>query len=970
MDDPQQQTQQTDPYVAIAQPLPKGAPDSSQADPYATIATPVAPDDKPDEQQPGFWSRAYETSGIKGLVDTAKARADADRQAAEEITGHIKNGRWGHALEGIVGHLGKQAASAALGPAGDIIKGNVENTYQKGKQAVQDVGKGDYAGAVADAAEAVPVVGPVAGAIAEPAAKDIKDKNWAGVAGDVVGGAGQLLSMKGLGSEAEPVAEPVAGAPLTVGEESGPGFRQSGEKLLSRTGTAENRMRDVMDQRTQAMTTAVDKISPKAPTPEVAGTKIQDAARDVLDRQNQAQTLVGDLADRAQTTADDTRASATERAGTGAQDAATRQLNARRVSDIQAGKSTAKALSGVDELPVPETDREIISALRNANSDAKVEESAAHNELAENAKAKGIEVDPSPMRDVAKEVVSLEGPAKDLVMSSLPATVYRTLEKVAGDAPSESDILASRAKDFGWNPEKLSEQQMRAIQQDLKEYPPAGMDTSHVPYQTMKTARTAVGESLQAARKHFQQTGMGNNAVRTLQSLYGSMTDAMKASLADDPELAAQFEKANALTRDRASTFVDPKTIRKMVYADDPGKVIGSVMRSGSDADVSALRSALEADKTGQGLARAQRGGMDYVLRKSGKAATSDLPAGVTPEAIDYDLATRNAKSSTALRTLLGDDKYDNFVAELDAKRLAQRAPSEINLDNQLTKIAKADTPEKAAKLAGYDASTDASVQAADRRASTAANARDRMRTPSIAQKGTQQVAERVAGDLEPSKIVEHAATSPEYTDKILSVLDKHPDAGNLRQALGQRIFRNASDNSMVQGAFGSSDGVFDVSKFQSEYAKTRPSLEKILPKDNLTAMDDFNQSLNRYALSKGIGGGGGMGGRFLAIRQIMGLFGMVKGLASLSPATFTTGATIAFGPRIWMELATRPALTRGVSVAIKKSLATGALAPKQQDKPQGVPEGRIPVQAPDGTTYHFPDEESANRFKQAANIQ
>lgn len=216
MDDPQQQTQQTDPYAAIAQPLPKGAPDSSQADPYATIATPVAPDDKPDEQQPGFWSRAYETSGIKGLVDTAKARADADRQAAEEITGHIKNGRWGHALEGIVGHLGKQAASAALGPAGDIIKGNVENTYQKGKQAVQDAGKGDYAGAVADAAEAVPVVGPVAGAIAEPAAKDIKDKNWAGVAGDVVGGAGQLLSMKGAPENLESAADAGASAEAAI----------------------------------------------------------------------------------------------------------------------------------------------------------------------------------------------------------------------------------------------------------------------------------------------------------------------------------------------------------------------------------------------------------------------------------------------------------------------------------------------------------------------------------------------------------------------------------------------------------------------------------------------------------------------------------------------------------------------------------------------------------------------------------
>jgi hypothetical protein len=61
--------------------------------------------------------------------------------------------------------------------------------------------------------------------------------------------------------------------------------------------------------------------------------------------------------------------------------------------------------------------------------------------------------------------------------------------------------------------------------------------------------------------------------------------------------------------------------------------------------DVGALRTALDADKTGQGLARAQRGAMDYILRKSAKSATSDLPAGVSPEAVDYDLATRTRKA-------------------------------------------------------------------------------------------------------------------------------------------------------------------------------------------------------------------------------------------------------------------------------------------------------------------------------------
>lgn len=840
-----------------------------------------------------------------------------------------------------------------------------------------------------------------------------------------------VLSMRGLPDRLKPGAkvavpattsEPIAGAPLTSGEAAGPGLRQGAEKLFSKTSTAENRMGDVMANRTAAIQNAAEKVAPAAPSPEDVGASLQGASRDVLDRQQQAQTLTKDLADRAQERADAARAAATdqagniaqrgaqaeisnaqavtEQAGTAAQDAATQKLNARRTASVDAGKATAKSLSGVDEMPVPETDREIIGALRGANADAKIEESAAHNQLAENAKAKNITVDTAPMQKVAQEVVSLEGPAQDLVMSSLPASVYRTLQKVAGPPTYESDIIASRAKDFGWDAGNLTDDQLAHVKKDIADNPHVSTDperTGPVEYQTMKTARTAVGEALQAARKHFQQTGMGNNAVRTLQSLYGSMTDAMRESVAGDAQLSDQFEKANALTRERASTFVDPKSVRKLVYADDPGKVMGSVMRSGSDSDVSALKTALDADKTGQGLARAQRGAMDYILRKSSKAATSDLPAGVNPEAIDYDLATRNAKSSTALRTLLGDDKYAQFVDDLDKKRLAQRAPDEINLDNQLTKIAKADSPEKAAKLAGvtvepsdqavrlskagspeqaakiagYDAGTDPEVQTAERQAANAKGVSDRLRTPTAAERGPQRVAESLASDLEPSKIVSKAAGSPEYTDHLLSVLDKHPDAVKLRQTLGQRIFRDASDGAMVRGAFGSTDGIFDVEKFQKAYADARPSLAKILPYDDLAGMDEFNTALNKYALSKGIGGGAGMSGRFMAMRQIFGVLSMARGVLAASPSSFALGAAASFGPRVWMEIATRPALARAVTKVLSEG-AGGARklgAAGEIQKQSQVPEGRIPVTTPAGD-FHFPDQESANQFKQAAGIQ
>lgn len=762
------------------------------------------------------------------------------------------------------------------------------------------------------------------------------------------------------GGKAGGVPEPIEGAPLTAGEAAGPGLRQSAEKFLSKTGTAQSRMSDVMSGRTSAMQAAAEAASPAATSPEAAGATVQGAARDVLERQRQAQELIKNFSSRAADDAEQARQVAIQKAGSDAQRNAAQDLHANRRSTIEAGNQIAKDISGVDALPVPETDRAIISSLRGANDAAKGEESAAHDALSQTAKEKGISVDPTPMQSIAKDVVELEGPAKDLVMSSLPASVYKTMEKIAGGALDDTDVIAARAKDFGWNPQSLTSDQLAEIKRDIAAHPNVGpQSTGAVPYDVMKTARTAVGEALQSARKHFQVTGMGSNAQRVLQQLYGSMSDAMKASLSDDPELSAQFDKANSLTKQRNATFVDPKSVRKLVYSDDAAKVVGAVMRSGTDADVSALRTALDAEKSGEGLARAQRGAMDYILRKSTKAAKTELPASVSPEAVDYDLALRNAKGSTALRTILGDEKYNKFVQQLDAKRIAQRTPDQIVFDNQLEKILKADSPEKAAKTAGFDASQDADVQAAQRRADTAQLAVQRVQSQGIGERGVQKIAEQAAHELEPSSLIDRASKSPEYTDKLLSVLDKHPSAAHLRDQLGQQIFRNASDNAMVRGAFGSNDGVFDVAKFQEEYGKVRPSLERILPADNLKAMDGFNKALEKYALSKGIGGGPGMSGRFLVIRQMFGALGLARGIATANPSAAMAGAAVIWGPRLWMEMATRPALAARAASVLTKATAVAETVGHAQAKDN---DHRVHPSESEGTGFQRPEMEQHKR--------
>lgn len=984
------------------------------------------------DSQPNALDRMYEVSGLKGIVESAKQKAQEDEDVRTEAMKHVKAGDWGSAAETILGHLAKRAGQGAMGPAGDLIKSSAVNAYAHGKpavesgiQTVKDIAHGDLPSAelhaadtASEAGQAIPIVGPVAKQIESPAEEDIKNKNWSGLAGDVVGAVPAVLGTAKMasGAEAPPVEEPIPGAPLTRGEAAGPGLQQGLEKLLSKTSVAQDRVGQVMEDRTAAMQKAAEKVSPDATTPEKTGAAVQDAARDVLSRQQQAKELVGNMATRAEDEAAQAKQTALESggreaqakadeeirqakdqttvAGKQAQQDSASQLDTRRNAEIASGKQAASDISGVDEMSVPQTDREIISALRGSNDAAKGEESAAHTALTKAATDKGITVATEPLKDVANQVMKLEGPAKDLVMSSLPPNVFRTLEKVAIGDPG-SNPLDEYSKALTGHPYE----EVKALAQS--DSPPHGTDykaaleTVHreaakdgiqpaatgVPYDIMKTSRTAVGEALQSARKHFQQSGMGSNAVRVLTDLYGSMSDAMKTSLSGDPDLGAQFEKANSLTKSRNATFVDPKFIRSLVYKDDPAKVIGSVMRSGGDGDVAALKTALEADKSGAGMARAQRGAMDYILRKSTKAATSDLPASVNPSRIDYDLALRNAESSPALKTLLGDEKYQKFVDQLDRRRITQRTPEEMALDDQLEKIAgaespekaakisgktvepsdqatrisKADTPEKAAKIAGVNPDEAPAVRQAQWRVSGAKAAADRLNNPTKAEGGIQKVAESASNELEPSKLVDRAASSPEYTDKLLQVLDTHPKALELRAQLGQRIFRNASDNAMVRGAFGSSDGVLDVEKFQTEFEKARPSLEKILPADNLKAMGDFNQSLNKYAMSKGLGGGAGMMGRFLMMRQLFGALGIVKGLATASPMTAAAGASILWGPKLWMELATRPELARSASQALKLAVGTTAVEGSQSAKtpPASLWAGReakqLTLQGPDG---------------------
>ncbi len=83
----------------------------------------------------------------------------------------------------------------------------------------------------------------------------------------------------------------------------------------------------------------------------------------------------------------------------------------------------------------------------------------------------------------------------------------------------------------------------------------------------------------------------------------------------------------------------------------------------------------------------------------------------------------------------------------------------------------------------------------------------------------------------------------------------------------------------------------------------------------------------------------------------------MAKGVATASPGTALAGAGIVWGPRLWMELATRPELARNAaSVLLKAAGAAGVVGATELPKESG-PAGEKPLKTgtgQDGKKYGF----------------
>ncbi len=162
--------------------------------------------------KPGFWERAYETSGAKGLIDLAKQRDQELRDMYGRVGDHLQNGDMGGAISEFTQHAGKVLGQTITDLPPVAI---ARSQYSQVPKAIAAAKAGDFSTAAGRGLAAItPLLGPAAADTGEKIGADVGEGNWKGAAGDVSGFAGPLLAAKGIEALAPEISTSKMTAPV------------------------------------------------------------------------------------------------------------------------------------------------------------------------------------------------------------------------------------------------------------------------------------------------------------------------------------------------------------------------------------------------------------------------------------------------------------------------------------------------------------------------------------------------------------------------------------------------------------------------------------------------------------------------------------------------------------------------------------------------------------------------------------
>lgn len=259
-----QPTQPTQPDQAqgdVFDQLAKASPQSTQAG--QPPSQPQSPNvsAQSDSHEPGFFERAWETSGAKGIGDLLSAEAMHRVNAFNKALDAVKEGDHktaaAYALIAVTGATKDDPVAQA---ARQLVMMPLEEVKQA-RAAAQEAQFREKAGLRANdqnaamirhAVSAVPIVGPTASAIGEAAAHDLhigddEGVNWSGLAGDVFGplatlGMGKAVGKLGKAAESTsdamlPKTKTIAGVDVPVSAPQIAGAKGIPERLATKLAT-------------------------------------------------------------------------------------------------------------------------------------------------------------------------------------------------------------------------------------------------------------------------------------------------------------------------------------------------------------------------------------------------------------------------------------------------------------------------------------------------------------------------------------------------------------------------------------------------------------------------------------------------------------------------------------------------------------------------------------------------------------
>jgi len=322
-----------------AQSQPQGNQPQGGGVPNGVTLTPITPGSQPtgasntdNTEQPGFWGRTYETSGIKGAVDLGKQVIGRPIDLYHQSVAAFKAGDWktgtekAYQLTGVLADkdnpLAKAAENLLAQPLEEIKAGYKQNreagmgpvqaavtpsastqSVQGAKTLQKNLADNNYSAAIGDMISnaggshtvgAVPVIGPAVQQITSLLGKDIKDKNWKAVAGDAFG---PMLTM-GLGKILEGIGAG-AGSTSTLGDVTDNAVRPgttniAGVDVPTTTASVADQSAASKALTSGASATGAQGFIEKYTTPAAAKANVSNMAQSAIDSANELRSIRGE----------------------------------------------------------------------------------------------------------------------------------------------------------------------------------------------------------------------------------------------------------------------------------------------------------------------------------------------------------------------------------------------------------------------------------------------------------------------------------------------------------------------------------------------------------------------------------------------------------------------------------------------------------------------------------------------------